>query len=194
LWYKDSSAGAGDNNTGFAVRQSCIIQKPDPKGTFSFRVPLKHVFGFCDDYDKFVYGFKHQPTLVSKGDDNDAILNDNAAAAAKVVQEKLSWFMLHVLPADAEKLALYRTIESKASLPVMYWMIQCDSTEVPQTRQFAWRLSMKSIPEKPGWVSDWEVGKRRTKPLNFDHCNLTNMFVMLISRRYPEIDYENNFT
>jgi len=29
----------------------------------------------------------------------------------------------------------------------------------------------------------------------FDHCNLTNMFVMLNSRRYPEIDYDDtNFT
>jgi len=54
------------NNIGYGVRQQYIIQKPDPEGTFSFRVPLKHIFGFCDDYDKVVYGFKHQLTVVRK--------------------------------------------------------------------------------------------------------------------------------
>jgi len=70
---KDSHTTAHlQNNIGFAAPQGYVIQKPDPKGTFSFRVPLKHIFGFCDDYEKVVYGFKHQLTLVRKGDE-DAI-------------------------------------------------------------------------------------------------------------------------
>jgi len=53
LWMKDSHTTAHhQNNTGFGVRQQYIIQKLDPNGTFSFRVPLKHIFGFCDDYEK----------------------------------------------------------------------------------------------------------------------------------------------
>jgi len=81
LWMKDSHTTAHlQNNIGFAARQGYIIQKPNPKGTFSFRVPLKHIFGFCDDYEKVVYGFKHQLTLVRKGD-NDAIFKIGAVAA-----------------------------------------------------------------------------------------------------------------
>ena len=57
LWMKDSHTTAHlQKNIGFASRQVYIIQKPDPKGAFSFRVPLKHIFGFCDDYEKVVYG------------------------------------------------------------------------------------------------------------------------------------------
>ena len=38
-------------------------------------------------------------------------------------------------------------------------------------------------------------GNQEHNPSLFDLCNLTNMFVMLNSRRYPEIDYDgNNFT
>ena len=63
LWFKDSGTDAsiaGNNqNNGFQIRYGYIIQKPDLKGTFSFTVPLKHIFGFCDDYEKVVYGFKH---------------------------------------------------------------------------------------------------------------------------------------
>ena len=134
LWFKDSDAIAHlQNNKGFGIRQIYIIQKPDTKDTFSFRVPVKHIFGFCDDYDKVVYGFKHQLTLVRKGD-NDAIFKTEAVAAGpnnnppaiaepddgKVVLTKLSWYMPHVTTNVQEKLALYKTIESKSSLPVGY--------------------------------------------------------------------------
>ena len=93
LWYKDAGTDAsiaGNNrNKDFEARQEYIIRKPDRRGTFSFRVPLKHIFGFCDDYEKVVYGFKHQLTLVRKGN-NDAIFRAAAADAGKVVVSKLS--------------------------------------------------------------------------------------------------------
>jgi len=55
LRFKDNHTTAHlENNAGFGARQKYIIQKPDPNGTFSFRVPLKHIFGFCDDYEKVV--------------------------------------------------------------------------------------------------------------------------------------------
>jgi len=141
LRYKDSGTDAsiaGNNrNNGFLIRHDYIIQKPDPKGTFSFRLPLKHIFGFCDDYEKVVCGFKHQLTIVRK-DDNDAIFRAAAADAGKVVLSKLSWYLPHVLPNDQAKLALYKTTESKSSLPVGYRMIQCDSISVLQTKNFTW--------------------------------------------------------
>jgi len=60
--------------------------------------------------------------------------------------------MPHVTPNLQEKRALYKKIESKSSLPVGYRMIQCDSIPAPQTRNFTWRLSVKSAPEKPRWI------------------------------------------
>jgi len=69
LWMKDSHTTARlQNNIRFVARQGYVIEKPDPNGTFSFRVPLKHIFGFCDDYEKVVYGLKYHLTLVRKGD------------------------------------------------------------------------------------------------------------------------------
>jgi len=78
-------------------------------------------------------------------------------------------------------------------------MIECDSISVPQMRNFTWRLSVKSAPEKPCWIivafQTDKSGNQQRNPSIFDHCNLTNMFVMLNSRRYPEIDYDDmNFT
>ncbi|ELU13789.1 hypothetical protein CAPTEDRAFT_64066, partial [Capitella teleta] len=49
-------------------KQSYLIKSPDPKGTFSFRIPLRHIFGFCEDYEKIIYGRKQTLTLVRKSD------------------------------------------------------------------------------------------------------------------------------
>ena len=69
LCYKDTATTAvtADNN-GFAARHAYLIQSPTVKGTFSFRIQMKHIFGFCEDYDKIVYGLKHNLTLVRKTD------------------------------------------------------------------------------------------------------------------------------
>ena len=72
LWYKDTTTQANAQNIGWNVRKLYIINSSNPKGTFSFRIPLKHIFGFCEDYDKVVYGFKHTLTL-TRNDDEDAI-------------------------------------------------------------------------------------------------------------------------
>ena len=70
---------------------------------------MKHIFGFCEDYDKIVYGLKHNLTLVKKTDD-DAICILAAAGAGKVSLDKISWFMPHVMPADAEKFSIYKRL------------------------------------------------------------------------------------
>ena len=71
------------------TRHAYLIQLPTVKGTVSFRIPMKHIFGFCEDYDKIVYGLKHNLTLARKRAD-DAIFRGAAAGAGKVSLDKIS--------------------------------------------------------------------------------------------------------
>ena len=105
------------HNAGFKIRHNYIINNSRPRGSFSFKILLKHIFEFCEDYDKVVYGLKHALTL-TRNDDNDAIFRTNAADAGKITLSKLSWFMPHVTPADKDKMELYKIIERKEKLPV----------------------------------------------------------------------------
>ena len=111
LWYKDTATTAAKADNNGAAMHTYLIQSPTVKGSFSFRIPLKHIFGFCKDYDKIVYGLKHSLTLVRETDDDDAIFRGAAAGAGKVSLDNISWFMPHVIPADAEKFSIYKTIE-----------------------------------------------------------------------------------
>ena len=106
LWYKDTATTAVNvDSNEFAARHAYLIQSPTVKCTFSFRIPIKHIFGFCEDYDKIVYGLKHNLTLVRKADD-DAIFREAAAGAGKVSLDKISCFMPHVIPANTRAFAL----------------------------------------------------------------------------------------
>ena len=202
LWYKDTLTDPVAENVGFEIRKDYIIRNSDPKGSFSFKIPLKHIFRFCEDYDKVVYGLKHNLTL-TRNDDNDAIFraaNDaagNAVANGKIVLSKISWFMPHVTPADSNKMELYKIIERKEKLPVGYRMIQCDTASIPQTNSFSWRLSVKSSPKVPRFIIvGFQTGKTNSQTENistFNNVNVSNIYVMLNSIKYPTADYNISF-
>ena len=178
------------------LRHSYIINTPVPKGTFSFRIPLKHIFGFCGDYNKILYGMKQTLTL-TRDNDNNAIFRLAAVDAGKIKLEKISWFMPHVMPADKEKIELYKIIEKKEKLPVDYRMIQCDSASVPQTTSFTWRLAVKSPHEVPRFIivgfQTYKNNRQEGNPAVFDNVGVKNINCSLNSTRYPEVNYDISF-
>ena len=196
-WYKDSTANPNNQNKGFWERHQHILNHLDrDKGSFSFRIPLKHIFGFCEDYDKVVYGFKHTLTL-TRTHEHDAIFRANGVDAGKIVLSKVAWFMPHVMPADKDKMELYKIIERKEKVSVGYRMIQCTSISVPQNNSFSWRLSVKSSPEVPRFIIiGFQTERNNDQEKNnsqFDNLNVQNIYVMLNSNRYPALDYDLDF-
>ena len=111
-------------------RKEYIIENSDPHGSFSFAIELENMFGFCEDYDKVVYGMRHKLTLVRKSDD-DAIKKIAATAKGKVELTKVSWVMPRVHPNDIKKFNLYKSIESNITLDAAFRMRQCSVAEIP---------------------------------------------------------------
>ena len=70
--------------------------------------------------------------------------------------------MPDVIPADKDKMELYKIIERKEKIPVGYRTIQSTNTPIPQTNSFSWRLSVKSSPEVPRFII---VGFQNIRPL-----------------------------
>ena len=198
LWVPDTNNDADiDNNNGFKKRHEYIILKPDPKGTFSFKIPLKHFLGFCEDYKKVLYGMQQRLTLTRIGNDN-AIFRAGGDEG-EVYIDKIRWFMPHVIPSDAYRLQLDKIIEKKEKIPVGYRMLQCDSTQVPNgNTTFTWRLGVKSSPDIPRFIIvGFQTNKnnnQQTNPALFNHCRVRNIYVTLNAKRYPDTDYDNDFT
>ena len=203
LWLPDTNVANNNiannaENEGFKKRHSYIIQTADPKGTFSFKIPLKHFLGFCEDYKKILYGMQQGLTL-TRTNDNDAIFRANALNNCIVNLEKIRWFMPHVIPSDAYRLQLDKIIEKKEKIPVGYRMLQCDSTQVPDgNRNFTWRLGVKSSPDIPRFIIvGFQTNKNNQQTQNpaiFNHLSVRNIYVTLNAKRYPDTDYDTDFT
>ena len=198
LWFKDTNTEASRaNNLGFNLRQDYIIRTPNPKGTFSFRVPLKHIFGFCEDYNKIIYGFKQTLTL-TRDNDNNAIFRAAGVDVGKIRLDKISWYMPKIIPADKEKMEIFKIIEKKEKLSIAYRMIQCVSAQVTETATFNWRLSAKTSPEVPRFIIvGFQTNKNNRQVANpavFDHVNVESIHVSLNSVRYSKTDYKISFT
>ena len=186
LWFKDTLTTAEEANAGWNARKLHIINNANLKGTFSFKIPLKYIFGFCEYYDKVVYGLKHTLTLTRNNDDNAIFKNDArdgggnpVVVNGKIMLSKISWFMPHVTPADKDKKELYKIIERKEKLPVGYRMIQCVTASIPPTTSFSWRLSVKSSPEVPRFIivgfQTNKSGNQETIPSIFDNVNVSKI-------------------
>ena len=203
LWLPDTPIDNNNvadkvDNKGFKSRFEYIITKVNPAGSFSFKIPLKHFLGFCEDYKKILYGMQQRLTLTRTGNDN-AIFRAAATDAGKIDIQRIRWFMPHVIPSDAYRLQLDKIIEKKEKIPVGYRMLQCDNSSVPaNSRNFTWRLGVKSSPDIPRFIIvgfQHEKHNDQTKnPAIFDHLLVTNIYVTLNAKRYPDTDYNINFT
>ena len=208
VWAPDTGEGTPiDGNEGFRKRREYIINMvdgDDNKGKFNFKIPLKHFLGFCEDYKKILYGMQQRLTLTRTGYNNAILKGQNAAGNAALGDgtikiNKISWFMPHVIPSDAYRLQLDKIIEKKEKIPVGYRMLQCDNLLVPPgVGTFTWRLGVKSSPDIPRFIIvgfQTEKNNDQTKnPAIFDDCGVRNIYVTLNAKRYPDTDYENDFT
>ena len=204
LWAPDGGLGSlekrRDNenyNKGFDIRHKYIIKSPNKKGEFSFKIPLKHFLGFCEDYKKIIYGMQQRLTLTRTGN-NDAIFRANDLADCIIDIKRIRWFMPHVIPSDAYRLQLDKIIERKEKIPVGYRMLQCDNAPIPANNTtFTWRLGVKSSPDIPRFIIvGFQSGRNNTQegnPAVFDNRNIRNIYVTLNAKRYPDTDYEINF-
>ena len=150
-WYPDTSSAAALTNNGFVIRQHSLIQRPDPNGSFQYASPMRHIFGFVDDYSMVTYGLRDTLQLIRK-DDNDALFRAAGVDAGKVKLSKIAWSAPIVQPNDVRKVNLYTSIASNNVIPVSCRMCQCETFTVSQATSTVWRLGVSSAPEKPRWV------------------------------------------
>ena len=198
-WAPDTSDAAAVTNLGFKKRHDFIITTSDPVGSFRIAVPLKHILGFAEDYNKVLYGFVHTLVLTRSSSDNNALFRAAAVTdAGEVVLKNIRWMLPRVSPSDVVKYELLKQIEAAKILNVGFRMRQSISTSVPVSNQFEWRLGVRSSPEKPRYiflVFQEDRAEQQLKNIaTYDHCNLTSAHVLLNNDRYPLNDFETDFS
>lgn len=165
-------------------------------GTFQCMLPLKFLFGFCDDYRKVIMNCKHELILVRSRTNNNFY-----QAADDVLQltiNKIHWKIEHVMLSDKAKLKMFKMISrnEKLILPFRSWDLY-ELPLVPQTTRHTWNVKTTSQVSQPRYV----IVAFQTNRLNvlnndssmFDHCNISELKLYLNNERYPYDDLNLNF-
>ena len=210
-WFKDSSDGGTiEENKGRLQRKNLFFNSIEgvlEKGKFSFCIPLKHIFGFCDDYDKVMYGVNHSLSLFRKGDNtaihkiasyqdqNNAQVN---VPEAKVKLEKVKWCMPHVKPSLEIFNSLTEKIGQGANVKIGFKSRKVDE-KVVDSANWSWRVAVTSGNETPRFlILSFQTGNKAVQnnnnnadnnktvnPSIFNHCNVEHIQVKMLGRLYP---------
>ena len=201
LWRKD--VGKGVKNVGFKNRKNIIFQRHNT-GNFSAIIPLKHLFGFCENYRKVMHGLQHT-LILRRNYDDDAIIKSDAkendtdkVADGKVIISKLSWYMPHATLNDEAKLSLMKDIKDRKSIDIGFLNRQCERYNlVKGMKELDWRLNIAAGSEKPRYIFlGFQEASEKQQTFNgaiFNHFHYRNAFVQLNNERYPEHDLRINY-
>ena len=208
FWLKDTNVGSTDaiidSNTGFIARKDLLLGNATITsgnvGRFSVSIPLSHIFGFCEDYDKVLYGCKHTLRML-RASDSSAIFRSTGTnpGDGKINIKRIAWYIPQIRPSISHEQTLLNMINNKQSIDVTFRSRQFDSTAVPVALSFSWRLSIQTGTEKPRWILLAFNSPDATQGSNdalYLHSNLTNAYVTINSadNRYPRIDITTSFS
>ena len=167
------------------------------KGKLSFCIPLSHIFGFAECYNKVIYGASHSLSLYRNSHKkNDILSTDTTNFKAKFSITKINYFYTKIEPSLESEIKLNKIIDTKKSFKIPFLSRQFEEINVPvATKDFTWQLGVKYDKVKY-FIIGFQT-KRENNYLNaavFDHCNLETIYVELNSERYPHECIICNFT
>ena len=195
-WAPDTITTATAGNNGYVKRRNFIFSS-NPVGTFSFGIDLEHIFGFGEDYDKVIMGFRHSLQFSRMADDNNAIFRAHNSAG-KVVLSKITWWMPIVEPAELEKNKIVNIIQKESTIQSWFRMRQCAMVSVPTVSSYTWNLGVRTGSERPRYVIvGLQGGKQNSQEQNpaiFDSTRVESMKIRLNNTEYPSIHSNSNFT
>lgn len=172
---------------------------------FSGYIPLKHVFGFCEDYNKILLSSNQQLILNRASTDYDALFVSGTEEKmeshnkVKIELTKILWKMPILKVSDKEKLKLIKVLDSRKPITCAFrtWDL-CEYPCLPSNISHSWTVKSSNLLEKPRYVIIGFQTKRKNNLLRhsgkFDSCYLKNLKVYLNSEVYPYEDFRLNFT
>ncbi|KAE9526189.1 hypothetical protein AGLY_013820 [Aphis glycines] len=173
---------------------------------FAGCIPLKHLFGFCEDYKKILLNCNQQLILNRSSTDLNAIRVVGAGATENVEKNKkitieltkVAWKMPIIKVTDKEKLKLLKVLDSRKTLSCAFrtWDL-CEYPVLPRNTSHSWTIKSSSLLEKPRFILfGLQTDRKKNIEIDagrFDHCQLKNLKVHLNSEVFPYEDFRADF-
>lgn len=164
--------------------------------TYNMIVPLKFLFGFCDDFNKIILNSKHELILVRSRSDINAYIAPVDIVNMKV--NKIQWKIQHISLSDAAKLSMLKTLDRNDELPIKYrtWDLY-ELPIIPQTTRHNWSVKTTTQLTKPRFVViAFQTNKNfvvNSDASRFDHCDILDLKLVMNNQRFPYDSLNLNF-
>ena len=123
----------------------------DPIGSFTFSIPLSHIFGFFE-YDKVLYNLEHTLSF-TRGSNSIPVYKNNATADRIIKLTDIRWLVPEITPSPVMRMNLLELVKHKTEIPIHFSGRSDDHTIVNQNvRSFDWMLNSSVGIEKPRWI------------------------------------------
>jgi hypothetical protein len=187
MWYPDEKSALSDlTNQGYAKRWYYTTHPnnfnnrtipPGPNiGAYNFgcAIPLSHIFNFCQDYNKVIYGMQHRIELQRRSDSyalycsqfgsqnyvesGDPYLSSIMAQGTNnytINLTKFRWAMPVVDPSLAMKEQLGKIIKDKTecNVPFLNKRFEAPNSLLANQSSFSWKLQLTGGYEKPRFIA-----------------------------------------
>ncbi|XP_031639727.1 uncharacterized protein LOC116351727 [Contarinia nasturtii] len=165
--------------------------------TYSLILPLRFIFGFCDDYNKIILNSKHELIIIRNRIDSGLCSSESDSEVFKFNVTKIHWKIPHIKLSDEGRLLTLKSIERDDSIPMAYrsWDLY-DLPVVPQARRNIWKVKTTTQLTKPRFVV--VAFQTITDPCKnvseFSHCNISDVKLYLNDERYPYDNLNTSFS
>jgi len=113
-------------NTSFIKRKNYLfnplsnVMRDSQAGSFSFRIPLEHLFNFCENYTKVIHNSKHELQLNRQTIDYAIFKSVFLATKGKVQLSLMRWYIPKITPNKQYKAKLYQHVSSCAEVDLAF--------------------------------------------------------------------------
>jgi hypothetical protein len=184
----------GNFNLGFATRKLALQEQ---QRYFSCAIPLHHIFGFCRNVRKVIYGAKHTIALVRKGNDNDAIWR-TGADEGKVVLSKIVLWMPVMTPSITTEERLLSFMETGGKSLLSWLTTTTDAKEDNVNGTFTWHLASKQGVSAPRHIfialqNRNRLGSQERSHMIFDRLGVSEVSLRINGQQEPSEDIQLNY-
>ena len=169
-------------------------------GYFEASIPLSHLLGFAEDYNRIIVNAKHELVLIRSNNDNNAVIKTGEAAEAFTLTiQKIEWLMPYVRLSDTNKIKLLDFIAKDSPIRMSFrsWDLY-EYPSIPAAPKHVWVVKTSTQLEKPRFIIfGLQTGRKNEiteNASNFDHCNVRDFKVYLNSESYPYGNLNLDFT
>lgn len=167
-------------------------------GEFCFTIPLRHLLGFAEDYNKVIVNAKHELIINRSSTNLNCAFVKDATKKIEIEILRIVWRVPIVKVSDKEKLRLLKYVDNNVPIPIAFrsWDLY-EYPVLPSSQKHVWTVKTSTQLEKPRFVILGFQHSRNNDAAKdksiFDHTNFYNARLYLNSQYYPYESFANDF-